>query len=58
MVGITKGEVNLEGHLDGMGHGQRRLVGCSHGVTKSWTWLSTSHTHTHTHTMEKNNQLD
>ena len=50
MVRITKSEVNLEGHLDGMGHGQRRLVTAVHGVTKSWTWLSTSHTHTHTHT--------
>ena len=33
--------------LSGKFHGQRRLVGHSPGVAKSWTWLS-AHTHTNT----------
>ena len=32
--------------LPGESHGQRSLVGCSPGVTKSWTRLSDWHTHT------------
>ena len=38
-------EEEMETHsniLAGISHGQRSLVGCSHGVTKSWTKLGTA----------------
>ena len=39
--------------LPGKSHGQRSLVGCSHGVAKSWTWLSDFPFTFHFHALEK-----
>ena len=43
--------------LPGKFHGQRRLVGRSHGVTESWTWLNTHGNYTHNFQQEVGSQV-